>query len=342
MTAKNLYATPLHIFWLILIPILGYAQSPSKPRTIFEVLSQQEGAPITLETDLTTLMANRNSSDYLPAMLTLSDGKSFVVKVQPKGKFRRKTAEVPPLKIKFTKKMLVEQGLDTLNEVRLVLPCYDSQRGDQLLIKEYLIYRMFEHLTENSVRARLVRVTLRDNHVEKSSKKMYGLLVEDNEETAARLKGPQVEAYGLPFDSMVIEQAALVAMFQYMIGNTDWDLPMMRNLRLIRPTDSKILMVPYDFDFSGLVSAPYASPSSESGLMTVRDRFLMANGIPREALRRAAQTLKNAQRDLNDLCYSKHLPRDVSVDMTRYLDSFFKSIDRNFDVPSKANVAVSD
>lgn len=343
MVAKKIYTAYFSLlFWMLLAAVQGHGQTSTKPKTIFEHLTPQEGAEITLETDLTTIMANRYSADYLPAMLTLSDGKSFVVKVQPKGKYRRKTAEVPPMKIKFPKKTLREQGLDTLNEVRLVFPCFDSEKGDRLIIKEYLTYRMFERLTSNCVRARLVRVTLRDNHVEASSKKMFGLLVEDNEETAARLNGIQVEQYGIPYDSMVTEQAALAAVFQYMIGNTDWDVPMMRNVRLIRPKDSRILVVPYDFDFSGFVSAPYASPSSESGLMTVRDRFLMANGIPREALRQAVQTLKNAQRDLYSLCDSRYLTRDTSNDMVRYLESFFKSIDRNNDVPSKAGVALTD
>lgn len=343
MTAHKIYQAPFFFLFLFLSHFLWGQPAPRPaPKTIFEYLSQQEAAQITLETDLTAIMANRYSNDYLPAMLTLADGESFVVRVQPKGKFRRKIAEVPPLKIKFPKKTLLEQGLDTLNEVRLMLPCYDSPKGDQLLIKEYLIYRMFEQLTDQCVRARLVRVTLRDNHVERSSKKMYGLLLEDNEETAARLQGILVEQYGLPYDSMVMEQAALVAMFQYMIGNTDWDLPMMRNVRLVRSQDSKILLAPYDFDFSGLVSAPYASPSSESGLMNVRERFLMANGIPRAALRQAVQTLKDSRRDLLDLCSTKHLPRDVSYEMTRYLDTFFKSIDRNNDVPVRSGVAMSD
>lgn len=325
------------------LPVEAGAQKTSGAKTIFEYIAPMEAAPIVLETDLTTIMANRFSTEYHSAKLTLSDGKSFAVKVQPKGKYRRKTAEVPPLKIKFTKKNLVEMGLDTLNEVRLVLPGKDNRKGDQLLVKEYLIYRMFEQLTPNCVRARLVKVSLRDIHVETSSMEMYGLLLEDNEETASRLGGDEVEQYGLPYDSMATEQAALVAVFQYMIGNTDWDLAMMRNVRLIRPNgQDKILLVPYDFDFSGLVAAPYASPSSESGLMTVLDRYLMANGIPKSALRQAVQTLKKAERDLYDRCYSKHITRDVSIEMIRYLETFFLSIDKNWEVPVRAVVSSSD
>jgi len=317
-----------------LLAFQAEAQKTPKPKTIFEYIAPVEGAPVVLESDLTTILANRYSTEYQSAKLTLPDGKSLAVKVQPKGKYRRKTAEVPPLKIKFAKKNLLEMGLDTLNEVRLVLPGKDNRKGDQLLVKEYLIYRMFEQLTNNCVRARLVKVSLRDVHVETFSMEMYGLLVEDNEETSARLNGIEIEQYGLPYDSMAMEQAALVAVFQYMIGNTDWDVAMMRNVRLIRPNDSdKILLVPYDFDFAGLVAAPYASPSSESGLMTVLDRYLMANGIPKSALRQAVQTLKKAERDLYDRCYSKHLSRDVSIEMIRYLETFFLKIDKNWEVP---------
>ncbi len=344
MTIKIRFAAYFGLFTaLLFFPIRTEAQKPAKAKTIFEHISQVEGSSITLETDMTTILENRYSTEYQSAKLTLSDGKSLLVKVQPKGKYRRKTAEVPPLKIKFAKKTLIEMGFDTLNEVRLVFPGKDSYQGDRLLAKEYLTYRLFEHLTNNCVRARLLKVALRDNHVETSSKEMLGLLVEDNEETAARLQGMEVERYGLPYDSMEMEQAALVAVFQYMIGNTDWDLAMMRNVRIIRPGNSeKILLVPYDFDFSGLVAAPYASPSSESGLMTVRDRYLMANGIPKSALRQAVQTMKKSERDLYDICYTKHIPRETTIEMIRYLESFFHSIDKSFDIPVRAMMSSSD
>lgn len=298
---------------------------------------------MTLEMDLTTLLANRSSEEYYPALLTLATGKSYQVKVKPKGKYRRKVAEIPPLKVKFSKKTLQEEGLDTLNEFKLVLPCYDNFLGDELIVKEYLIYRMYEHLTPASVRARLVKLALRDTHVEKSRKTLYAILLEDSEETVARLNGVETEQYGLPVDSMMVNQAALVAMFEYMIGNTDWDVSMMRNVRLIRSNETaKVLLVPYDFDFSGLVSAPYASPSSESGLLTVRDRFLMANGIPQDALRRATKALRLAKDEFYAICQSRYLSREASAQMVEYLDTFYRQIDSKDEVPARMKVPVSE
>ena len=317
----------------------GISQEPRRLQTIFDYLSQEEGGKITLEADMTTLLENRQTDDYSPALLTMSDGKNFQVKIKPKGKYRRKVAEVPPLKVKFPKKSLQALGLDTLNEIKLVLPCYDNNLGDELIIREYLAYRMFEHLTSASVRARLLRLTLRDSHVEKSRKVMYALMVEDNEETSARLNGFEVERYGLQADSMIENQVALVTMFEYMIGNTDWDLAMMRNVRLLRSSETeKVLVVPYDFDFSGFVSAPYASPSSESGIMTVRDRFLMANGIEREALRRATLLLKRTKDDFYTICRSKFISKASSMELIEYLETFFQQIDTNGDVPARMKV----
>lgn len=341
MVTKKLTTQYLSACFVLIWNSAVIAQNTVAPKTFFEHMTAEEGAEITLEADLTTLMENRRSTDYQPAVLTLAQGKSYQVKVMPKGKFRRKIAEMPPLKIKLPKKVLLAEGFDTLSELKLVLPCIDTREGGHLIVKEYLIYQMFERLSHACVRARLVKVTLRDNHVGQSTKKMYGLIVEDNEETAARLKGNELEQYGLPMDSLVLHQAALVAMFEYMIGNTDWDVSMQRNVRLIRSNDyNKVLVVPYDFDFSGLVGAPYASPNSESGLETVLDRFLMANGIPKEALRQAAQILKTAKKDFYDLCYSKHLSRDETKNMHEYLDTFYDNIDKNYDVPVRMTVPI--
>ncbi len=336
MTARQYTLLCLSVligFILILTPAPARSQGLRVP-TIFDRLTQEEGARLTLEMDYTTLLENRKTNQYFPAMLVDAAGKTYQVEVKPRGKYRRKVCEEPPLKVKFPKKMLRAEGLDTLNEVKIVMPCYDNPRGDELIIREYVAYRMFEHMTGASVRARLIRLTLKDTHVE-SKRTMFCLLVEDEEETVVRMNGSLVEQYGIPPDSLITNQAALVAMFQYMIGNTDWDISMMRNVRLVRSAETgKVLVVPYDFDFSGLVSAPYSSPSSDTGLRTVRDRFLMANGIPTESLRRATQMLRSAHKDFLDICRNKYLPKDAQNEMIQYLELFFNQIEDKDSVPA--------
>lgn len=322
---------------------LNSAAAQRKMTTIMEAIGQNEGERVTIEMDLTTIMAQRNNDTYFPAAVMTDNGLTFKAEVRPRGKYRRKNAVYPPLKLKFKKKELIAAGMDTLNEIKLVLPAFDNALGDELVIREYLAYKMFEKLSPVHVKARLIRLTIKDTHVEKSKKTMFAILVEDAEETAARYNGVEVEEYGISPDSLAANQAALMVMFEYMIGNTDWDISMMRNVRLIRTqAGGKVLALPYDFDFSGLVSAPYASPSSDTGLRTVRDRFLMANGIKPDALKRAVMNLRKNRQAIYDICRNRFASRDTSDDMMLFLDTFFNQIGEKDEVPQMLKMDDAD
>lgn len=322
---------------------LTSAAAQRKMTTIMEAIGQNEGERVTIEMDLTTIMAQRNNDTYFPAAVMTDNGLTFKAEVRPRGKYRRKNAVYPPLKLKFKKKELIAAGMDTLNEIKLVLPAFDNALGDELVIREYLAYKMFEKLSPVHVKARLIRLTIKDTHVEKSKKTMFAILVEDAEETAARYNGVEVEEYGISPDSLAANQTALMVMFEYMIGNTDWDISMMRNVRLIRTqAGGKVLALPYDFDFSGLVSAPYASPSSDTGLRTVRDRFLMANGIKPDALKRAVMNLRKNRQAIYDICRNRFASRDTSDDMMLFLDTFFNQIGEKDEVPQMLKMDDAD
>lgn len=336
----NFIRSCMVLFMLLIAQAHIKAQTPKT--SIFQSLTADELPKITLEMDFTTVKANKKTNTYFPASLTTGNGKKWELEVKSRGKYRRKTCEFPPLKLKFKKKMLKSEGLDTLNEVKLILPCFDSDMGSDLVVKEYLIYKMFESLTQACVKVKLIKLTLMDTHTGKKYEAM-AMLAEDEEETNARLKGQIVEQYGLPLDSLQMNQLALVVMFEYMIGNTDWDISMIRNVRTIRATESgKIVIIPYDFDFSGFVSAPYASPSSDTGLKSVRDRFMYANGVDQENLRKATKRLLAARKDFIAICRSKHLTRNDQDTLINYIESFFVKAESAQDMPTTMRAPPTD
>lgn len=339
MKMNSLFLSRLLFVLLLSLPqrfVFGQEQVSEKarPKSIFEMLTPKEAVKMTLETDLTTIIEQRKTNQYFPGTLRTEDGKVYRVELRSRGKFRRKISAYPPLKMKFKKKELVAEGLDTLNEIKIVLPCFENSKGDELIIREYLTYKMYEQLTNVSFRARLIRLTIRDTHVERTKRPMYAILLEHDEELVARLNGELHEEYGTPADSFQTNQAALMVMFQYMIGNTDWEVSMLRNVRLLRvPATGKILLVPYDFDFAGLVGAPYASPNSDTGLKNVRDRFLMSSGLKPEALKRALNVLSASKQQLYAVCKSKHLDYNASEDMIKYLRRFFEKVEGKAEIP---------
>ncbi len=325
------------IFLLIALQAhhLPAQEKPAAPNSIFEKLTATEGIELTLEADLTTLVAQKRTNAYIPGKLTTKDGKSYTVELRPRGRYRRKVSQNPPMKMKFSKKELAEEGLDTLNEIKIALPAFDSPQGNELIVKEYLAYRMFEKLSSTHLRAGLVKLTLRDNNEKTPGKKvMSAIFIEDEEEICVRFNGVPEEEYGVSLDQFDTQQAAKVAVFQYLIGNTDWDFSMRRNVQLLKMNEGgKIMVLPYDFDFSGLVSAPYASPNSETGLKSVRDRCLMAEGIDAEALKNAVKLLKEKEKELYQICRSKSVPKSAGGAALEYLQTFFKNMEGKDEVP---------
>ncbi len=303
--------------------------------TIFEQLTADEGVELTLETDLTTFIGQKRTNNYVAGSLLTKGGKSYQVEIRPRGRYRRKVSQIPPMKLRFLEKDLVTDGLDSLNEIKIALPAFDSDQGNELIVKEYLAYRLFEKLSDAHFRARLIKLTIKDTYDPKSKpKKMYAIFVEDEEEVAARLGGVPDDEFGVPIDQFDTRQAALVAVFEYLIGNTDWEFGMHRNVELIRMKESgKVVVLPYDFDFSGLVSAPYASPSSESGLKNVRERYLMRSGLDTDSLNEAVKTIKLAEKDLYHICKSKFLSKSGSGDMADFLEIFFKNMKDKDEAP---------
>lgn len=299
--------------------------------SLFDQLSSTEKIQLSLKTDVSALIINKNTVDYQEGILSSADGKSYTIGVRPRGKFRRRISDIPPLKLKIKKKLLAAEGLiDSLNELKIVLPTTLDKSGDELVIREYLAYRMFEQVSPYATRARLIDLILVNTNAQDPGKyTVKAILLEDEEETAARLGGVMVERFGMTTDSLDSDQTALMIMFQYMIGNTDWEIPFQRNIRFLKTADGKYFPIPFDFDFAGLVNAPYATPMAGLGIRSVRERHLMANGMADTMLKTAGQKIAEHQQSIRAMCNTGLLPEKNSRNLNEYMDQFFTEIHRD-------------
>jgi hypothetical protein len=58
-----------------------------------------------------------------------------------------------------------------------------------------------------------------------------------------------------------------------MIGNTDFSIYALHNVRILAAEGARYAPIAYDFDFSGLVDAHYAVPDPRLGIKDVRTRL---------------------------------------------------------------------
>ncbi len=205
------------------------------------------------------------------------------IQVKTRGIFRlqRRICLDPPLRLNLPETRPQGTVLDGQDKLKLVTHCRDTDRYEQNLLEEYLTYRIYNHLTDFSFKVQLARVTYVDTSGRDDPFTRMAFLIEDEDAMAARLGGQMIEAPVANPDDFVLDQLSLMYLFQFMVGNVDWGAGTSHNVKILRK-DRGYYPIPYDFDWAGLVNAPYAGPSTmtEPFHDSVRERVYWGACMP--------------------------------------------------------------
>lgn len=247
------------------------------------LFATHEPLVLTLETDVERLKDERDD-ERPPQPATISyrtdDGREVRIplEVEPRGNFRRekRNCTFPPVRLDFDRDgpELEETVFAGENRLKLVVPCREgSDTYQRYLFREYAAYRMMNELHEISFRVRLLDLTWVHTEGDREPLRVHAFLIEDDARMAARASAVRADLPQLHPLAPGNEYVTLVALFQLMIGNTDWDPTVFHNVELVRTPDARYLTVPYDFDFAGAVDARYASPDPGFPIDDVRERL---------------------------------------------------------------------
>ena len=153
------------------------------------------------------------------------------------------------------------------------------KKGDfyrKLLLKEYLIYQLYAELTEFSFKTQLVSVKLVDINKNWDTIESIGFIIENQEEMAAHFEGKCIKPKTLGSSAIDPNHWAFLSLFEYMIGNTDWAMRNSHNIRfMLTNASDRVIPVAYDFDYSGLVNAPYAVHRESIDLELISTRYFL-------------------------------------------------------------------
>jgi hypothetical protein len=162
--------------------------------------------------------------------------------------------------------------------------------------------------------------------------------MEDIDDVAARLHSHEYQDTVINARETNQQLYALMVMFQYMIGNTDWAIINYQNIKLIVADSAQIIQpvtIPYDFDNCGLVNATYAVPPETMPIDNVAERYNKGISLSIENIRMAADIFKKAEPELLHLIENtKSLSSSDRRYLTNYLYSFFNEM-KNFERFSK-------
>ncbi len=304
------------------------AVAQSQKSSLFDIFQEQEVIDVILTSDFQAIKSNKTNENYQVATFEYKNSKGqkkvYHIELRQRGKYRRRICEMPPIKLSFDKEELQAEGLRKSDEMKLVTYCIDDISSKETILKEYLTYKLYNELTPYSLRVQLARITYVDT-ASKTKVKHFGFLIEDIDEMAKRLKSKEIEVLNLDTSKVDIAQEALASTFNYMIANSDWSITMARNVKFIQPNDgTKILVIPYDFDFAGLIDAPYAIPNPDLGLTSIKQRAFLGINEDELQLKAAKQQIASKKDALYSIIKScKHLTKETRQQMIDYLETFF-------------------
>jgi len=211
---------------------------------------------------------------------------SFRVQLGSRGHLRLnpRTCSMVPLRVEFAKADITGSVFDGPRELKLVTHCQNDNDSEQNVLAEYLAYRVFNLVTPRSFRARLVKATYVDASKKKAPVTKFGMFIEDEGDVAKRMAGRVIPLANAMFRQLDQHSLVTMSLLQFLIGNTDYSITALHNIRLVQDRQGAFRPVTYDFDLSGLVNARYALPARGLGIATVRDRYYRGPCLAVDAL----------------------------------------------------------
>jgi hypothetical protein len=305
------------------------------PDSTYDLFSSDELLKFVLTADFKTIKRDISESrKYHEANITyFSKDKellSIKTKIKTRGQIRRNIniCNFPPLKLKLDTIDIQGTIFSGNKKMKLVTHCQTaSNYYEDYIILEYLVYKIYQIISEESFNVRLAKINYTDINDKTDNFEKFGLLIEDDDKLASRLNGIILDRKNVHPNLTVKNKMNRLAIFQYMIGNMDWSVKALHNIKILSIADSPPIAIPYDFDYSGFINTKYAVPPEHLNLNSVKMRYY--NGYCR-TIDELNENLNyfNVKKDeiLSTISDCKYLNEKTKKQKLKYIEEFYEII----------------
>ncbi len=301
-----------------------------------DLFKSDEIMKVSIVSDFKNMIKHKYEGKYQPATLRyfLNDTVAVTrqITVKPRGNMRRKICYFPPLMLNFPRQEAVLKQIQEFDKIKMVMDCKRSKTYEQYLLSEYYAYKLYNLITDYSFRVRLIELTYVDSNDKLKTLTSYAYIIENLEQMAQRLNAISLETKSIRDQYTDLTNLGNCYLFQYLIGNTDWSIPALHNIKIIKskdPTRESPFAIPYDFDYAGIVNADYAVPDERLGITTVRERVYRGVCIDNSYIKSAAENFKNSRDDIYNLYNTSLLDDRARNSAIDYIDQFFQDIEND-------------
>jgi len=337
--------TRFFLLFVFLIPFFLHAQDSIQYATLSEVtdtvpnidlFGNEDVLKVTLKYNITSFIREKHKGEYLDAELTINynDIAPVVknIRLKARGNFRRGQCVFPPIYLNFKTDPIRINEIEGIRKTKIVTHCSHSKNNELYLLREYLVYKLYNVLSDYSFRVKLLDISYIDTGKKQRNYQEFGFIIEPIEMVAKRNESVIVDPRFARRENIVERDADRVALFEYMIGNTDWRFKAGHNMKYIKSLNeltNKVIPIPYDFDFSGFVDTYYSFPQEWTSLNDVREREYL--GYCRNSY--DYMNIINLFLDKRDIMLEtiqsfKYLSEKEKKSLVKYIDDFYVKLSR--------------
>ncbi|MEL0225126.1 MAG: hypothetical protein VW912_00380 [Flavobacteriaceae bacterium] len=278
------------------------------------------------------LRKSNNDTLYFDTPLMYKEGgewKETEIGIRARGNFRRATCYYPPVKVDLKKKKAKGTLFEGQKKLKLVLPCKQQDDKNDNILKELMVYKLLELVTPYHFKTRRLTIEFTDLNKKKTKvETINGFFIEDDKKVAKRAEGKVIERFIHPM-AMDSDASIRNALFQFMIGNTDFSTAYQHNGKLLY-SGKKIIPLPYDFDMSGFINPSYAVVNETLGISSIRERKYRGFKRTDEDFQKVRKDFIEQKQAMYDLMNSYKAdfdnPKEFNEAYT-YIESFFEIIE---------------
>lgn len=312
-------------------------QEEDGPGEYFSLFENDDLLEVSLQFDVSKFLKKAARDQSVDGIMTLhlsdTDSLERKVKVKYRGQSRYERCKYPPARIILRKPLYEGPDSGRIKKIKLVNQCQPGTTFGDYVIREYIVYKLYNVVTDTSFRARLVRLSYIDTEKKRRPIIQYGILLEPEGLVESRLNLIEVKTKAVSMRHMLPTMIDRIAIFNYMVSNWDWSVPGQHNISVFSSPIFEFagqgVPIPFDFDLAGVVNADYAIPLPETGLKNNRDRTFLGICRSREVFQGELLNFMAKKDEFYSVIdNSPYLSKAAKRDITYFLDQFFDQLEK--------------
>jgi len=301
------------------------------------IFENDQPLDLTLKYDITSFVRHKNKSEYLDAELLIHQGETDQIlkhiRLKARGNFRKGYCFFPPIYLNFKTDPIKNTDLKGSRKIKLVTHCQTNQSYQNYILKEFLAYKIYNLLTDYSFRVKLVNIHYIDTGKKGQEYHRKGFIIEPLELVARRTNSVEVDVKYVSGKDVRDMEMDRLALFEYLIANTDWRIKSGHNIRYLKPLKdltSQVIPVPYDFDYSGFVDATYAHPQEWTSIQRVTEREYLGycRADDAELLKSISIYAEKKEEIISAINNFQFLPEKDRKKLASFVAGFYADIER--------------